>query len=129
VTFGSTPATFSVNSEANITTTAPAAGAGTVPVTVTTVAGTASAPQQFTYSAPPTPTPVVTVVPPRTCKVPNLHGRKLKGAKNGLRKADCKVGKLRKKKGVTAKDGKVVKQTPKAGTVVPAGSRVAVKLG
>jgi beta-lactam-binding protein with PASTA domain len=49
------------------------------------------------------------------CTVPKLTGKKLKAAKKGLTRADCKLGKVTKKKGATAKGGKVVKQSPKAG--------------
>jgi beta-lactam-binding protein with PASTA domain len=43
--------------------------------------------------------------------------------------ADCKLGKVTKKKGVTTKTGKVVKQSPKVGRTAPAGSKVTVTLG
>jgi hypothetical protein len=128
VNFGSTAAPFLVNSESQITTTAPAASAGSVPVTVTTSGGTGTASQQFAYTAPaapPAPAPPATIV----CKVPNLQGKKLKGAKKAAVAAHCKVGKVTKKDGVTAKTGKVVKQGAKAGTVKAAGSKVSVKLG
>jgi hypothetical protein len=71
---------------------------------------------------PPTP-------PPPTCTVPKLEGKKLKAAKKKIRAADCKVGHVGKKKGVTAKSGKVIHQSPKAGKVLGAGSQVKVKLG
>jgi IPT/TIG domain/PASTA domain len=119
VKFGTLPAaSFTVNSESQITAVAPAAAAGAVNVAVTTVAGTATSAQQFTSTA-----------PAPTCTVPKLTAKKLKAAKKGLTKADCKLGKLTKKKGATAKTGKVVKQSPKAGKVLPAGSKVSVRLG
>jgi hypothetical protein len=132
VKFGSTAAPFLVNSEGQITASAPAASAGSVPVTVTAFAGTATAPQQFTYMAPtpaptPAPAPVTSVAP--TCKVPNLLEKKLKAAKKALLARDCKLGTVTKGKGVTAKTGKVVKQGAKAGAVKKAGSKVSVKLG
>ncbi|MFT3863080.1 MAG: PASTA domain-containing protein [Solirubrobacterales bacterium] len=65
----------------------------------------------------------------RSCTVPQLKGKKLKGAKKSLEKADCKLGKVTRSDGVTTKTGKVVKQRPKAGTVRKAGFKVAVKLG
>ena len=46
-----------------------------------------------------------------------------------LAKADCKLGKVTKKKDVTAETGTVVKQSQKAGRVLAAGSNVSVKLG
>lgn len=120
VTVGSTPVAFATPNENNITTTVPAGNAGArVPVTVTTIAGSATS--FFTYA----PAEPVT----STCRVPNLRGKKLKATRKVLGRVDCKVGHVGKKKGVTAKSGKVVKQRPKPGTVRPAGSRVFVRLG
>jgi hypothetical protein len=67
-------------------------------------------------------------IPPH-CVVPNVTGKKLKAAKKKIRAAHCKVGHVGKKKGVTVKSGKVVKQSPKRGKVLRAGSKVNVKLG
>jgi PASTA domain len=63
------------------------------------------------------------------CIVPSLKGRKLKAAKTKVRSADCKVGKIAKGNGATAKTGKVVKQEPKPGRMLPPGTRVAMTLG
>lgn len=118
VSFGGVPATsLAVSNEGQLTAVAPpAAKTGPVDVTVTTVAGTTpiTIADQFTYKA---------------CTVPNLRGKKLKAAKKKLRKAGCKLGKVTKKKGVTAKTGKVVKQKPKSGKVLAPGSKVKVTLG
>jgi len=116
VSFGGVPAaSFSVVNEELITAVAPAsASIGPVPVTVTTVSGVATTPQAFIYEG---------------CAVPKLRGKKLKAAKKAIRKRGCLVGKVRKRDGVTAKTGKVVRQRPKAGRVLPPGSRVNVKLG
>lgn len=122
VTFGSTPASFSVTSEGALTATAPpSAAAGAVAVNVTTIAGSATAPQTFTYEAP--PPPVV-----QHCVVPNLKGKKLKAAKTALEKAKCKLGTVKKLGGATAKSGKVAKQGAKAGASVAVGTKVAVTL-
>lgn len=126
VKFGSIPAaSFVVNSEAQITATAPAAaGPGPVGVSVTTVAGTSppAAGDQFTYTAPPQPAPK----PPSSCVVPKLVGKKLKAARRALAKANCKLGKVNGEKGKTAK---IVRQTPKPGATRTTGTAVAVKLG
>ncbi|HET7120497.1 MAG TPA: IPT/TIG domain-containing protein [Solirubrobacterales bacterium] len=118
VSFGSVPAkSFAVTSEGQMTAVAPAAKkAGKVDVTVTTIAGTTPvvATDKFNYKA---------------CVVPNLQGKKLKAAKKKLHKALCKVGKVKLKKGVTAKSGKVVKQGPKAGKQLAPGTKVNVTLG
>lgn len=131
VKFGQTPAAgFTVDSEGVVSAVSPAGAAGSAPITVTTVAGTAGSSQQFAYQAPMTPTPVTPIVTPApTCKVPKLKGKKLKASKGKLRAADCKVGKVTKKKGAKAATGKVVGQSKKPGTVLAAGTVVKVTLG
>jgi large repetitive protein len=111
VRFGTTPAIgFNVNSDAQITASAPPSAAiASVPVSVTTVAGTATSQQSFRYEG---------------CRVPKLRGKKVKAAKKQIRAAGCKVGKLTKRKGATAKKGKVAKQAPKPGTVAAPGTAV-----
>jgi hypothetical protein len=114
VSFGAAPAaSFAVVSDSLITATVPAsAGITTVPLSVTTAAGTAAS--SFAYLG---------------CRVPALNGGRLKGAKKRIRAAGCKVGKVKRKKGVTAKSGRVIRQTPKAGRVLSPGTAVSVKLG
>lgn len=115
VTFGTTAASFTVNSEGQITAISPAATKlSKVPVSVTTVAGAASSPTTFAYEG---------------CKVPKLGGKKLKAAKKSLKKNDCRLGKVKKTGDATAKDGKVIKQNPKSGKILAPGAKVAVKLG
>jgi PASTA domain/IPT/TIG domain len=125
VRFGKVPATgFSVNSDNAITAVSPpSAVAGTVDVSVTTAAGTTpvTTADRFTY--------VPGSVQPRHCVVPNLKGKKLKASKKKLKAGDCKIGKVKKLDGATAKTGKVVKQHPKPGKVLAPGSTVSVKLG
>ena len=110
VKFGTQAAGFTVNSDTQITASAPPSAAiASVPVSVTTVAGTATSPQNFSYEG---------------CRVPKLRGKKVKAAKKQIRAAGCKVGKLTKRKGATTKKGKVAKQTPKPGTVAAPGTAV-----
>ncbi len=114
VSFGSTPVAFTVPSEGQIVATAPPSETlGAVPVTVTTAAGTATSPQTFTYEG---------------CLVPKLGGKKLKASKKKLRKADCKIGNVKKRGDATAKTGKVVKQNPKPGAILVPGTKVKVTL-
>jgi hypothetical protein len=94
------------------------------PISIAGCAGPAGA--STPAAATPAPTKTTTAAP--TCKVPNLAGKKLKAAKKALARANCKVGVVSKKKGVKPASGKVVGQSPKAGTTKPAGSKVAVKL-
>ncbi len=141
VSFGGTPASsYTVDSDSRITAIAPAAaGAGAVSVSVTTVAGTAGSPQQFTYTAPaspspapgpsPVPGPSPTPTPSPTCIIPKLTGKTLKASRKKIAAADCKVGTVTRRKGAKARSGKVVGQSKKPGTVVPAGTVVKVTLG
>lgn len=114
VSFGALPATFTVDSETQITAKAPASKTlGKVPVTITTVAGTATSTTPFTYTG---------------CKVPRLRGKKLKAAAKLLKKAGCRLGKVKKVEGASAKTGKVAKQGPKPGTLLAPGAKVKVTL-
>lgn len=117
VKFGPNAAvSYAIGSEGQITAVAPPGTIGPVDITVTTVAGTspATAVDQFTYQA---------------CVVPKLKDKKLKAAKRKLRKADCKVGKVKRKKGVTAKSGEVVKQSRDPGGKLAPGTKVNITLG
>lgn len=114
VSFGSVPATFAVNSEGQITAVAPpSATLSAVPVSVTTAAGSATSAQAFVYKG---------------CKVPQLKAKKLKAAKKKIRKGDCKLGKIKKLDGASAKTGKVSKQNPKPGKILAPGSKVKITL-
>ena len=62
------------------------------------------------------------------CLVPRLIGKKLKAAKKKLTAADCKLGTVTRKNGATANTGRVKRQSPKAGTLVPTGTSVKVTL-
>jgi len=62
------------------------------------------------------------------CTVPYLHGYGLSAVKKFLRDADCAIGKVRLARAATKAKGKVAKQFEPAGTQLPAGTPVAVKL-
>ena len=115
VSFGGISAkSFTVDSETQITASAPQnAKPGAVDTSVTTPLGTsgASAADRFTYTA---------------CVVPRLNGKKLKAAGEKLKKAGCRLGKI---KGNKHKSATVAKQSPRSGVVLPPGSKVNVKLG
>jgi hypothetical protein len=117
VKFGNTPAaTYAVLSETELTATAPAVKkAGRVDVTVTTLAGTSptTSADRFNYKA---------------CVVPKLRDNKLKAAKTRLRNAGCKLGKVKKLDGATAKNGLVTKQSPKPNKTRLPGTKVNVTL-
>jgi trimeric autotransporter adhesin len=90
------------------------------------------------YPANVTPTvpPTTSTVPPtalpaprtgaRRCVVPKLKGRSLRVTRKKLKKARCKLGKVRGKK---TKSAKVIKQSRKAGKRLAPGTKVSVKLG
>ena len=115
VKFGTTPATgFTVESETQITAIAPpSTTVGPVDVTVDHPGGTSATARSdgFTYEG---------------CVVPKLKGKKLKPGKKAPPPADCKVGKIKRRKG---KRGKVVKQSPKPGKVLAPGTKVNVTVG
>jgi hypothetical protein len=113
VTFGSVPAaSFSSGSETSLTAVAPqAAKPGTVEVSVTTPAGTATVPSPYAYKA---------------CKVPGLRGRTLANARKRLRRAGCKLGKVKRLRG---RDRKVSAQKPKPGKLKAPGAKVKVTVG
>ncbi|HYH54338.1 MAG TPA: IPT/TIG domain-containing protein [Solirubrobacterales bacterium] len=114
VTFGGVPAPFSVVSETQITAVAPAsASLNSVPVAVTTIAGAASSATPFTYEG---------------CAVPRLRGKRLKASKKISNRADCKIGKVTKRNGATAKTGEVTKQNPKPGAILPPDTTIKVTL-
>jgi hypothetical protein len=104
---------------------APAVASG--PITIGGCAGSAGG------STPPapggSPLPAVRTPTRPTCKVPNLKGKRLVVARKSSVEGGCKLGRVAKKKGVTARSGKVVKQSPKAGTMRAAGTKIEVVLG
>jgi hypothetical protein len=116
VSFGSVPAkSFTIDSEGQITAAAPdSTQLSTVAVSVTTDAGTATSAQTFAYQG---------------CKVPKLKGKRLKASKRRARKAECRIGKVKKLGDATAKTGKVVRQSPKPGKVLLPGAKIRVSLG
>lgn len=115
VKFGDLAATsFKAESETQITAVAPASTkVGAVEVTATTLAGTSPEVKndRFFYEG---------------CVVPKLKGKKVKAAKKTIGRADCKTGKITRRKG---KPGKVIKQSPKPGKVLAPGTKVKLTVG
>lgn len=116
VGFGATPATsFTVDSETQITAIAPKSGKLVkAAIAVTTAAGSAGSPTTFAYEG---------------CRVPKLKDKRLKAVKKQAKKADCKVGKVKKLGDATAKTGEVVKQNPQPGKILAPGTKIKVTLG
>jgi hypothetical protein len=67
-----------------------------------------------------------TAAPEAECVVPKLLRKRLKGARKALRRARCHLGRVTPR---GRKSGKVKKQHPKPGRVLPVGGRVNIKLG
>jgi hypothetical protein len=108
---GRAAAAFTVNSDTQITAASPAGTVGPVDVRVTTPAGQspAAAGDRFTFL--------------EVCTVPSLKGKRVKKAKRRLRGAECRIGNVKGHKG-----GRVKKQNPTPGAVLPADGTVNVKL-
>jgi IPT/TIG domain/PASTA domain len=118
VKFGSTAATFTVDSDTQITATAPKTERpGLADVSVTSFAGTNPNTRfdDYTYLA---------------CVVPKIKNRTLKVTKTLLRRRGCKLGHVKKVEAPSPKKvGKVLKQQPAPGTILAPGSRVRIQLG
>jgi hypothetical protein len=115
VRFGGVPApSFKVNSDGLITAVSPAASPGTVDITVTTAGeqSPTSAADHFTFN--------------QVCIVPNLKGKTLTGAKRVLKEAHCRLGRVRPTGQTT---GSVKRQSRQPGKVLPAGSKINIRLG
>jgi hypothetical protein len=110
VKFGNKPAaSITAETDTSLTAVAPKSSkAGFVDITVTTLAGISPIVRsdRFEYEA---------------CVVPKLKGKTMKAARKTLKKADCKLGKVKGK-------GKVKSQSPKQGKVKVPGTKVNVTL-
>jgi PASTA domain len=62
------------------------------------------------------------------CLVPKLAGRSLAASRKRLRSAHCKIGRVRKRNRTLGTPGRVIKQSPRAGTVLAGGAKVNVTL-
>jgi virginiamycin B lyase len=67
--------------------------------------------------------------PPTRCVVPKVLGLKLAAAKTRLVKAHCRLGKVKRPRRAAAGRLRVTRQSPRAGTTKPAGTKVALTLG
>jgi hypothetical protein len=106
---------FTVDDEHQITAIAPPGRTlRGVNAQVVNPAGTATGPSDFFYSG---------------CQVPKLTGKKLAAAKSRLRGAGCATGRVTRVRGSVRKKGKVVKQSPKPGTLLAPGAKVSLKVG
>jgi len=68
--------------------------------------------------------------PPKTCRVPRLRGLKLAQARKLLRRANCSPGRVtRKKVSRRNKVGRVLRQSPRAGSEFKSGTKVRITIG
>lgn len=113
VTFGGVAAkSFQVLDDHHIAAVAPAGKSlAGVQAAVTTPGGTATSTPFFFYSG---------------CRVPKLKGKTLAAARSRLKAAGCKLGRVSKVRG---RHGKVMRQSPGPGRVLPPGAKVSVKIG
>jgi Tol biopolymer transport system component len=71
---------------------------------------------------PPPPPP-----PPVQCRVPRVIGLRLATARTRIRRANCRVGRVRRAR--SRRVGRVLSQSPRAGTRRPRGTRVTLVVG
>jgi hypothetical protein len=65
--------------------------------------------------------------PLKRCRVPRVIGLRLKTAKTRIRRANCRVGRVRSKRSARRR-GRVISQSPRAGARRPQGARVQLTL-
>jgi Tol biopolymer transport system component len=71
-------------------------------------------------------TPPPPPAPPVKCRVPRVIGMRLAVARNRIGRANCMVGRVRRARAAKRRAGKVIGQSPKAGSVRARGTKVAL---
>jgi hypothetical protein len=94
-------------------------GSNTIIALATDAAGATPQAQVTIVYQPPTPPP-----PPAKCSVPRVKGMKLPAAEKALRRAHCKVGKVKHVKSRKLARGRVMSTTPSAGRHLRAGTKI-----
>ena len=82
------------------------------------IGSTGSPPTVVSSSPPPTPSP------PAVCRVPRLKGMKLAKGEKALRRADCRVGKIKRVASRKLGRDRVISTSPPAGWRLHSGARV-----
>jgi hypothetical protein len=67
--------------------------------------------------------------PPRTCTVPRVLRKRLRAAHLALKRAGCDTSGVKRRRSSARNRGRVVAQSVRAGTVVPAGKHVRLVVG
>ena len=81
--------------------------------------------------APGTPASPTAPAPRRSaarCRVPSLRGKTLRAARKALRARNCRLGVVTRTRGVGVAHGRVLSHRPHAGRVLPADTRVRVRV-
>jgi hypothetical protein len=99
-------------------------GANTITALVTDGAGATTQAQVTVVYQPPAPPPPPPVV--AKCHVPRIKGMKLRAAEKALRKAHCRVGKVKHVSARKLAPGRVMNTIPHAGRRLRAGSKIEV---
>jgi Glucodextranase, domain B/PASTA domain len=96
-------------------------GPNTITAVATDGAGATAQAQVAIDYRPATPSPIPAPTP---CTVPRTKGLKLPAAENAIRRAHCRVGKIKKEHSRKVRQGRVVDTNPVPGRKLPAGRRV-----
>ncbi len=99
-------------------------GAGATVQAQVTVGYPAPSPVASPSSSPGSPPPSPTPSSGPTCKVPRIKGMKLPAAERALRRAHCRVGRIRHERSRKVRAGRVVATSPGEGRRRVAGSKV-----
>ncbi len=100
-------------------------GTNTITALATDGAGATAQVQIAVVYTPPPPAPHAGPPPPAArCKVPKTKGMKLTVAEKAIRKAHCKVGKVKWVKSRKMRHGRVMSTTPRPGHVLSSGSKI-----
>ncbi len=98
-------------------------GANTITALATDGAGATAQAQLAVLYNPPAPPPPPPPAPVK-CKVPRTKGMKLPAAQRAVRRAHCKVGKIKHVKSKAVRSGRVTNTTPRPGRVFRAGTKI-----
>ena len=77
----------------------------------------------------PAATPPPPPAPPVRCRVPRVIGLRLAVARSRIGRANCQVGRVRRARSRSRKAGKVLSQSPRAGSVRTRGAKVNLVVG
>jgi hypothetical protein len=116
---GSWSTTVPLNPGANTITALATDGAGATRQAQVTVVYQPPAPISASSAPPPPPTPVLV-----KCRVPRVKGMKLRAAEKALRKAHCRVGKVKHVRSRKLARGRVMSTRPHPHRRLPAGTKI-----